>query len=186
MQSFTAPEDSDQARFAAAYDYASAKVVRRLQLGFFLRFYYNRDFNKACKTVHQVADSIIVRALADRQKQGPKAGKESEEKDKDNYNFLEGLLDLVIDPRRLRSELLNILQAGRDTTAALLSHIFYTLARRKDVWNTLEIEVLDLNGKAPTHEQLRNMTYLRYVLNESMSTPLPNWMTKIVISPINF
>ena len=171
MQSFTAPEDSDQARFAAAYDYASAKVVRRLQLGFFLRFYYNRDFNKACKTVHQFADSIIARALADRQKRGPKVSKESEEKDQ--YNFLEGLLDSVTDPYRLRSELLNILQAGRDTTAALLSHIFYVLARRKDVWNKMEMEVLELNGKAPTYEHLRNMTYLRYVLNESKSTRLP-------------
>ena len=168
MQSFTAPEDSDQARFAAAYDYASAKVVRRLQLGFFLRFYYNRDFNKACKTVHKFADNIIARALADRQKPGPKASKKSE--DNNQYNFLEGLLDSVTDPYRLRSELLNILQAGRDTTAALPSHIFYVLARRKDVWNKLEIEVLELNGKAPTYEHLRYTTYLRYVLSESKST----------------
>ena len=148
-------------------------------MGFFLRFYYNRDFNKACQTVHEFADSIIARALADRQKQGPKAGKENEENYQ--YNFLEGLLDSVTDPHRLRSELLNILQAGRDTTAALLSHIFYILARRKDVWNKLELEILDLNGKAPTYEHLRNMTYLRYVLNESESTPLPKSMTGVMI-----
>lgn len=169
VQSFRAPKDSDQARFATAYDYASAKVVRRLQLGFFLRFYYNRDFNKACKTVHEFAASIIARAMADRKKQQSIVSKENEERGQ--YNFLQGLLDSVADPYRLRCELLNILQAGRDTTAGLLSHIFYQLAREESVRNQLETEVLGLDGKIPTYDQLRNMTYLRYVMNESKSIP---------------
>lgn len=52
MQSFTAAEDSEQARFVVAFDYASGQLIRRLQLGSFLFLYYNKDFNKACKTVH--------------------------------------------------------------------------------------------------------------------------------------
>ena len=96
------------------------------------------------------------------QNQSPSKGDE----EKSQYNFLEGLLDSTSDPYRLRCELLNILQAGRDTTAGLLSHVFYMLARRKDVWDKLEAEVLELNGRAPQYEYLRNMTYLRYVMNE--------------------
>lgn len=90
----------------------------------------------------------------------------------DQYNFLEGLLDSMTNPQRLRSELLNILQAGRDTTSGLLSHVFCMLARRTDVWAKLEAEVEELNGRPPTYEQLRSMTYLRYVLNESKSARL--------------
>lgn len=165
MHSFTAAEDSEQARFVAAFDYATGQSRRRLQFGPFLFLYFNRDFNKACKTVHSFVDSIIAKALADREKGDLKVSDGS--KGKSQHNFLEGLVNSMTDPQRLRSELLNILLAGRDTTAALLSHVFYTLARRTDVWAKLEAEVEELNGRAPTYERLKNMTYLRYILNES-------------------
>ena len=169
MHSFTAAEDSEQARFVAAFDYASDQTHRRLQLGSFPFLYYNKDFNKACKTVHNFVDSIIAKALGDREKVDLKLGEKSE--GKSHHNFLEGLLNSIADPQRLRSELLNVLQAGRDTTAGLHSHVFYILARRKDVWAKLEAEVEQLNGRAPTYEQLRSMAYLRYILNESKSAP---------------
>ncbi|CAD6593500.1 MAG: hypothetical protein ASARMPRED_007579 [Alectoria sarmentosa] len=166
VHSFIAAADSEQARFVAAFDYASGQILRRLQFGSFLFLYFNRDFNKACKTVHNFVDSFISRALADREKNNLKLSEESE--GKTQTNFLEGLLKSMTNPQRLRSELLNVLVAGRDTTAGLLSHVFYILARRPDVWAKLEAEVEELNGRAPTYEQLRNMTYLRYVLNETL------------------
>lgn len=101
--------------------------------------------------------------MNDDRKVGEKSGGQ------DQYNFLEGLLNSMTNPQRLRSELLNILLAGRDTTAGLLSHVFYMLARRKDVWAKLEAEIRQLNGKAPSYEQLRSMVYLRCILNESES-----------------
>lgn len=70
------------------------------------------------------------------------------------------------DPIQIRAELLNILLAGRDTTAGLLSNTFYVLARRPDVWAKLKTEVDQLEGKRPDYETLRGMKYLKYVLNE--------------------
>lgn len=166
MHSFTAAENSSQTRFVAAFDYASGQLLRRLQLGSFLFLYHDKDFKKACKTVHSFIDSIITKAMIDREKSAMKMDEKNEGK-RSHHNFLEGLLNSTSNPKRLRSELLNILQAGRDTTAGLLGHVFYILARRKDVWVKLEAEVEQLHGRFPTYEQLKNMTYLRCILNES-------------------
>ena len=166
MHSFTAVEDSSQTRFVAAFDYASGQLLRRLQLGFFLFLYHDKDFKKACRTVHGFVDGIIAKAMTDKSAIGKK-DERNEEGKKSHHNFLEGLLNSTSNPKRLRSELLNILQAGRDTTAGLLGHVFYILARRKDVWAKLEAEVEQLHGRVPTYEELRSMGYLRCILNES-------------------
>ncbi len=170
MHSFTAAKDSEHARFVTAFDYASDQLVHRLQLQSFLFLYHNKDFTTACKTVHRFVDSIIARALAGREENDSKATADG--KEQRQQTFLDGLLSSMTDPQRLRSELLNVLMAGRDTTAGLLSHVFYILARRKHVWVKLVAEVEELNGKAPTYEQLKNMTYLRCILNESESARL--------------
>lgn len=163
MDAFTASEGSEQARFVAAFDYATSQVLPRQQLNSFLFLYYNRKFNKSCKVVHSFVDNIISRALA--------SSERKTDGEKSQYCFLDGLISSVTDPQRLRSELLNILLAGRDTTAGLLSHVFFVLAHRPDVWSKLEseIEELNLHGEAPSYDQLKQMTYLRYVLNESKS-----------------
>ncbi len=123
MHSFTAAKDSEKARFVTAFDYASGQLVRRLQLQSFLFLYHNKDFTTACNTVHNFVDSIIARALADRGENDSKPTEDGQEKRQ--HTFLDGLLSSMTDPHRLRSELLNVLQAGRDTTASLLSHVFY-------------------------------------------------------------
>jgi cytochrome P450 len=75
-------------------------------------------------------------------------------------------LKSTTDPKQLRDELLNILLAGRDTTASLLSNTFHVLARRPDIWKKLKAEVDELQGARPDYETLRNMKYLKYLLNE--------------------
>ena len=169
VHSLTAAEDSSQTRFVAAFDYASGQLLRRLQLGSFLFLYHDKDFKKACKTVHSFVDSIIAKAMTNREKSAMEMDEKNEGR-KSHHNFLEGLLNSTSNPERLRSELLNILQAGRDTTAGLLGHIFCILARRKDVWAKLEAEVEQLHGSVPTYEQLKTMGYLRCILSESDSS----------------
>ena len=69
--------------------------------------------------------------------------------------------------------MLNVLLAGRDTTASLLGNIWFTLARRPDIWAKLRKEVQDtLHGQRPTFEQLKEMKYLRAIINEC-KPPLP-------------
>jgi len=90
----------------------------------------------------------------------------------ERYTFLSELVKATQDPKRLRDELLNILLAGRDTTASLLGNTFHVLARRPDIWKKLKAEVNELRGKKPTYETLKNMKYLKHLLNEC-KFPLP-------------
>ena len=82
--------------------------------------------------------------------------------------LLHDLISQTSDKIVIRSELLNLLFAGRETTAGFLSNIWFELSKRPSVWDTLRKEVDALEGALPTYEQLKNMKYLRAVLNESL------------------
>jgi len=65
---------------------------------------------------------------------------------------------------------LNILIAGRDTTASTLTFVVFLLSLHPEVFDRLRTEVLEVVGpmEQPTYESIRNMKYLRAVLNETL------------------
>ncbi|KAI1338700.1 cytochrome P450 alkane hydroxylase [Xylariaceae sp. FL0016] len=87
-----------------------------------------------------------------------------------HFTFLHGLIRYTRDPKMIRDQLLTVLFAGRDTTAATLSWAFYELSNYPAKYGRLRQEILDTVGrdKAPTYDHLKNMSYLRYVLNETL------------------
>lgn len=91
--------------------------------------------------------------------------------EEERYVFLHELVKSIEDPLRIRSELLNVLLAGRDTTASLLSDVWFTLARRPDIWEKLRTEVDALGSERPTYQQVKDMRYLRMVLKECIHPP---------------
>jgi cytochrome P450 len=58
--------------------------------------------------------------------------------------------------------------AGRDTTASLLAHLWYILARRPDIFNKLRTEVSQLGDKQPSFEEIKALKYLQWTLNEAL------------------
>lgn len=53
--------------------------------------------------------------------------------------------------------------------ATLLSWAFWLLAKHPQVWNKLREEILnDIGQKKPTYQQLKDSTYLKWVLNETL------------------
>jgi len=78
------------------------------------------------------------------------------------------LVRQTTDPIAIRSELLNILLAGRDTTASLLTNVWHILSRRPDIWKRLQAEVATLDNDIPSFEGLKNLKYLKALLNESL------------------
>lgn len=162
------PAGSEQQLFGLAFDYAQMELTKRTRLGPFLWLYRNKEFDIACKRVHNFVDKFVARALEYRRatRAGEKAGNVEE---KGKYIFANELALATDDPLQVRAELLNILLAGRDTTAGLLSNTFFVLARRPDIWAKLQVEVDQLEGKRPDYETLRNMKYLKFVLNECKS-----------------
>jgi cytochrome P450 len=124
----------------------------------------------ACEIVHDFVDQIIQRALEKVHPVDPEKSLEGTGKP-ERYVFLTEMIKSTRDPKQLRDELLNILLAGRDTTASLLSHTFHVLARRPDIWKKLKAEVDELQGVRPDYETLRQMKYLKYLLNECKNSP---------------
>ena len=110
--------------------------------------------------MHSFADEIVQEAIDELE-----TGKQSADV---RYVFLHALLQQTQDPYALRSELLNILLAGRDTTAGLLSNTWHVISKRPDIWAKLKAEVDELGGNKPDYATIKDMKYLKWTLNESL------------------
>jgi hypothetical protein len=82
------------------------------------------------------------------------------------YVFLHEVAKYTDDEKELRDQIVNTLIAGRDTTASLMSSAMFVLSRRPDVWRKLQAEVAALDGQPPTFDQMKGLTYVRYILYE--------------------
>ncbi|KAH8831771.1 cytochrome P450 monooxygenase pc-3 [Flagelloscypha sp. PMI_526] len=107
-------------------------------------------------------DSIIEKVVERRDK-GDKI-------DDDGLSLLEHLIEFMDDPMALKDEVINILVAGRDTTASLLTFTVYLLAQHPEVCMKLRAEVIECVGlsERPTPEAIKSVRYLRAVLNETL------------------
>lgn len=72
------------------------------------------------------------------------------------------------DRTQLRNEILQALMAAQETTAVLISNVFFLLSRHPSVWKELRQEALSLADDQLEMDILLNMKYLRNVLNEGM------------------
>lgn len=124
---------------------------------------------KAIREARGFVDSYVAQAM--KVKSSLVGGRgESKEKQDGKYTFLNELAKHdEVDANRIRDETLNILLAGRDTTASLLSSLWFVLAREPEIWKTLQAEIDGLHGELPTYEKLRDLTYLKYCVQESTS-----------------
>jgi cytochrome P450 len=125
----------------------------------------NKQFGYDQKFVHDFVDYYVRKGLARRDQLLTE--KTNSEKP-GRYVFIDELVRQTTDPIQIRSELLNILLAGRDTTASLLTNVWFMLAKRPDIWSKLQAEIASLDGEVPTFEQLKNLKYLKALLNESL------------------
>lgn len=132
----------------------------------------SKHYTRCQDRIHSFVNHYVRKAL-DRY-HTPQAGVavNSDSKDGHRYVFLNELVKQTQDPVMLRSECMNILLAGRDTTASLLGDLWNTLSKRPDVWKKLREEVEQLKDTTPSFETMKNMKYLRYCLNECKLLPL--------------
>jgi cytochrome P450 len=86
------------------------------------------------------------------------------------YTFLHELASRTRDPTVIRDQLVAVLLAGRDTTAATLSWIMYELGRNPHAMGSLRKEIVEFVGldRLPSFEDLKSMKYLQNVMNETL------------------
>ena len=148
-----------------AFQEAGYGCERRARWGTLAMFLPQWKSRESIRALQQYMERHVEKALQHRQPQGSASTEKTEER----YVLLREMVHWTHDQSRLRDELLSILVAGRDTTASFLCSLFFTIAKRPDVWQQLRAEVEHLHGERPTFEQLKQMQYFRYCLNESES-----------------
>ena len=166
-----APSNASNTRFSEAFNRSQAAIGEASRAGRFGIFYRESSFHGDVKYVHEFVDRFVQRGLDYRKTLDLE---KAEAKSEERYVFLHELVKHTKDPIQIRSELLNILLAGRDTTASLLSNTWFVLSRRPDIWEKLQSEVGELGGEMPTYAQIKEMKYLRQVLNECTSFLSPH------------
>lgn len=159
--------NASNARFAEAFNRSQEAIGEAGRTGKVVTYFRKSTFKGDVKFVHEFVDQFVQRGLEYRRTHDLE---KADAKSEGRYVFLRELVKHTNDPVQIRSELLNILLAGRDTTASLLSNTWFVLSRRPDIWEKLQSEVQALGVGAPTFAQIKEMKYLRYVLNESMSS----------------
>jgi len=157
------PTGLDLIEVGKAFDRATHMLGKRARLADNYWMYNPREFREDCALIHKFADFFVNRAL----------NSDVEKQDGERYVFLDELAKATRDPVEIRSQLLNIFLAGRDTTAGLLGWVFWVLSRHPDIFDKLRAQVVEDFG---TYEKPRNITfatlksctYLQQVMNETL------------------
>ncbi|KAJ4304620.1 hypothetical protein N0V90_000146 [Kalmusia sp. IMI 367209] len=157
-------EDKMVHEFIEAFEYcenpfSNQNNERWGMLGMFLP---DSKFKKCAKVIQDFADKLIEEEISTR------ATTAAQQAPTKRYVFLDGLLSQTQDRNLIRAELLNILLAGRDTTASLLSNLLFEIPRHPDILARLHREIVSHVGDTvPTYQQLKEMKYLKAVMSES-------------------
>jgi cytochrome P450 len=166
-------QDSEES-FGAAFDRGQSNIAMRARFGPLVKllpFVFDvGSMEKDQKFVHEFVDYYVDKGCAERDQQKPGEVEQTDEKNSpaERYIFIDELVRQTTDRTRIRSELLNILLAGRDTTASLLTNVWWLLSKNPSAWDKLQAEVAALNGSRPTFESLKDLKFLRALLNETL------------------
>ena len=174
VDSLSLTQPDEKKRFVESLIYIKKIMARDGFLGPVHVLLGKKDFHRASADVKRYVERFIAEALNRRQR----SNRDSllQEKGSKKFNLLDGLTENSDDVVSLRDAVITILIAGIDSVAGLLSTTFWLLARDERVFQKLRANTLDHIGQeAPTYEQLRNFSYLRYVLNEGEPLPLLKW-----------
>ncbi|KAJ7063921.1 cytochrome P450 monooxygenase pc-1 [Mycena amicta] len=159
--------DSRENTFVQAFNDAMEGVAVRDGRNFLWPLWeiWKEGTHDAMQVVNAFLDPIIEAAV-ERKRIADAMGGEKREA----QNLLDELLNSTSDPKILKDETLNILLAGRDTTMHTLTMIIYFLSIHPAAYQRLRSEVLAHVGptRRPTYDDIKDMKYLRAVINEAL------------------
>ncbi|TVY92117.1 Cytochrome P450 monooxygenase [Lachnellula willkommii] len=155
-------------RFSDAFSYVTFRAGIEVRLGKLVSMLPDKKYTEGLEFIYQYVANYVQKAVSLHQQslKDSKLGEGDEKAGK--YVFLEHLAKTNYSEKKIQDELLNILLAGRDTTASLLGYFFYILARRPDVAAKLREEISKLGNTRPSFEQIKSLKYLQYCLNETL------------------
>ncbi|KAL8690227.1 MAG: hypothetical protein Q9218_004278 [Villophora microphyllina] len=149
--------------FAKAFDEVQRIQTIRARAGPLQRFVPLQTFRRGLKLMASFIEPFIQEALH----KGPG---ELDEKEGKEVTWLDSVAKFTRDRTVIRDQIVNILLAGRDTTAGTLSFLFKELSAQPRIYNKLRQEILEKVGsrRQPSYEDLKDMSYLQHCINETL------------------
>jgi len=131
-----------------------------------------RKFNGDLKLLNDVLDDLINRAKATRNVEDIEDLEQrnyADVKDPSMLRFLVDMRGADIDNKQLRDDLMTMLIAGHETTAAVLTWSLFELVRNPEIMKRAQDEIDRVVGdRAPTYEDIKEMKYLRLIIAETL------------------
>lgn len=165
-------EEIHNVNFAWAFDQGQKGLATKLRLGPLFWVWTSKEFRECIRQCNSFIDYYVRRALNKELRESQKE-RDLEKKTKQKYVFLDALAEQTQDPIELRSQLLHILLAGRDTTASMLGWLFMLLAKDPARYKKLRDIIIEEFGtykqsKEITFAKLKSCQYLQYCNNETL------------------
>lgn len=151
--------------FIESYSFLNAYAFRR---SIFNKLYWtqnSKEYRAHRERAEKFLEFFVKEALEKTSEMSEKTSENS------SYVFSHELAKETRDPVEIRSQIFNILIAGRDTTASTMSFMIYYLASNPEVLKKLRTAILEDfgtldEGRLITYEMLRRSHYLNHVINE--------------------
>ncbi|KAJ4881211.1 hypothetical protein Rs2_38266 [Raphanus sativus] len=147
-----------------------------------------RKFQSDLKIINECLDGLIQNAKETRQETDVEKLQQrdySNLKDASLLRFLVDMRGVDIDDRQLRDDLMTMLIAGHETTAAVLTWAVYLLAQSPAKIRKAQSEIDAVLGEnAPTYESLKKLEYIRLTVVESLRLyPQPPLLIRRTLKP---
>ena len=167
FESLSGAGDAGKANsFIHSFAYSLGIGGFRMAIGPFIPLHHSSKWHESNRAAQSHIEAYVDRALK-RQQSGSSTYEEKNEKKRPV--LLDDMGSKTSNRTQLRDEAMQAFIAAHETTACLISNLFWILARRPEIWDQLRREVLDTLGDAPLdYEGPMKLKQLRNVINESL------------------
>ncbi|KAH7438653.1 hypothetical protein KP509_04G024200 [Ceratopteris richardii] len=147
-----------------------------------------RKFQQDLKVINDCLDSLIKQARETRQEEDIEALQQRDYSKVNDASLLRFLVDMRgedADDRQLRDDLMTMLIAGHETTAAVLTWATFMLAQNPGKVMKAQEEVDNiLGGRVPNLDDIKNLRYIRLIVAEALRLyPQPPLLIRRSLSP---
>ncbi|KAF2450153.1 cytochrome P450 52A12 [Karstenula rhodostoma CBS 690.94] len=161
-------KNAEDSAFVNTFEACQNHISMAMLLNEFYKLMETKSFLDRCRLCHRYIDQFVNKALSRKE-----ARKGVEQDKKEKYVFLDSLASETDDPVEIRDQLLSILVAGRDTTAACLSFLFLMLAQHPEVFSKLRETIIEEFGTFHSPQdisfsRLKACSYLQWCISETL------------------
>ena len=168
----TGISDAETDELVEAYS-SALKLMNVRMWTFFLPDFIPLPGDTAFRETIQQIDRAVYRFINERRQ---------------NPSDADDLLNMLLDARdeetgagmsdqQVRDEVFTVFMAGHETSAAVMTWVWYVIWQHPEVERRLQRELKDVLGeRTPTFEDLPRLTYTRMVIEETMRMYPPGWL----------